>query len=196
MLDDTAQRVAVSSHNDAVHLLELREDGCLPERHHAGYAVFEALRLGKILCGHLSVARISEGRTRSVSSEVVRSYIVAAAPLQHLLVTILLGGLLLVEALESTIVLLVETPSLHYGDPVFVHSVEHVVERLHGTLQIGSVGDVEMIALFLHQSAGIKCLFLAFFSKINVGPSCETVLKIPLALAVADKYYSFHCLVI
>ena len=47
VLHDAAERVAVSGHDDVVHLLELREDLALPERHDASDAILKALGLGK-----------------------------------------------------------------------------------------------------------------------------------------------------
>ena len=116
----------------------------------------------------------------------MRLHVEAATPEQHLLVTILLCGLLLVQALQGAIVLLIEAPCLNHGNPILVHCVKHVVQGLYGTLQVRSVGNLEMEAFLLHQLTCVEGFLLALLGEVNIGPTCETVLKIPLALAVAD----------
>ena len=120
------------------------------------------------------------------------SHVEATTPQQHLLVAILGGGLSLVQALEHTVVLLVQAPALLHGDPVLVHSVEHVVQRLHGALQIGSICDIKVKTILLEQSSGGESLLLALLSQVNVGPTGEAVFHVPLALAVAYQYNSLH----
>lgn len=60
VLHDAAQAIAVGSHDDAVHLLELREDRALPVRHHTLDGVLQALRCREIVLRHEGVARIRQ----------------------------------------------------------------------------------------------------------------------------------------
>jgi hypothetical protein len=43
-----------------------------------------------------------------------------------------------------------------------------------------------METLLLHELAGIESLLLALLGEVYIGSTCEMVLKIPLALAVAN----------
>ncbi|EJX02657.1 hypothetical protein EVA_09236 [gut metagenome] len=192
MLHDAAQAIAVGNHYDAVHLLELREDGALPVGHHTVDGVLQALCLREIVLRNECVARVGQCASDAVGGQLVGSHVEAAAPQQHLLVAILGGSLSLVQTLEHTVVLLVQAPALLHGNPVLVHYVEHVVQRLHGTLQIGSICDIKVKTIFLEQSSGGESLLLALLSQVYVGPTGKAVLHVPLALAVAYQYNSFH----
>ena len=122
----------------------------------------------------------------------MRSHVEAAAPDEHLLVAVLLGGLGLVQTLKHSVVLLVESPGLLYRNPVEIHGVEDVVEGLDGSLEVGCVGHLEGDAGLFEGLSGVEGFLYALLAEVNVGPSCEPVLLVPLAFAVTDKYYSFH----
>ena len=136
MLDDTTQAVAVGDDDDAVMLLESREYLALPVRHDPFDALLESLCAGNVLVGNAGVAGIPRGAVRIVLGKVVRGDVEAAAPDKDLLVAIFLGCLSLVEALEHTVVLLVEPPCLLDGDPIEIHRVKYVVQGLDGPLEI------------------------------------------------------------
>ena len=181
------------SHNhDVVVLLEGREDLALPVRHNTLDAVLKSFCARNVLVWNESVARILGSAVRIVLRKVVRSHVEAAAPDEHLLVTVLLGGLGLVQTLKHSVMLLVEPPGLLYRDPVEIHSVEDVVEGLDGSLEVGCVGHFEGDSGLFEGLSGVEGFLNALLAEVNVGPACEPVLLVPLAFAVTDKYYSFH----
>ncbi len=122
----------------------------------------------------------------------MRSNIEAAAPDEHLLVTVLLGGLGLVQTLKHSVVLLVEPPSLLYRNPVEIHGIENVVEGLDGSFKIRGVGDLEGDSGLFEGLSGVEGFLNTLLAEVDVGPACEPVLLVPLAFAVTDKYNSFH----
>ena len=183
------------SHNhDVVVLLEGREDLALPVRHNTLDAVLKSFCARNVLVWNESVARILGSAVRIVLRKVVRSHVEAAAPDEHLLVTVLLGGLGLVQTLKHSVVLLVEPPGLLYRNPVEIHGVEDVVEGLDGSLEVGCVGHFEGDSGLFEGLSGVEGFLNALLAEVNVGPACEPVLFVPLALAVTDKYNSFHIL--
>ena len=118
----------------------------------------------------------------------------AAAPDEDLLVAIFLGGLSLVESLEHSVMLLVKPPCLLDGDPVEIHRIEDIVQSLDGSLKVRSVSHFEGETILFQDFTGIKSFLDTFLAQINIGPPCEPVLLVPLALAVTDKYDSLHVL--
>ena len=87
-----------------------------------------------------------------------RWVVVTAAPLEHLILSILQSGLFFVPALQLTIVALVEPPVLVGRDPIAVKLICDMVESLHRSLEVRSVGDVEKPVLSLKATAGRPCL--------------------------------------
>ena len=89
---------------------------------------------------------------------------------------------------------LVQSPALVHGNPVQIHCVKDVVQSLDGSLEVRSVGDFEREAFFFKGFSSFESLLDAYFAKIDIRPPREPVLFVPLALAMTDKYNSFHIL--
>ncbi len=82
---------------------------------------------------------------------------------------------------------LVQPPVLDHGQPEKPSLFQCQIERFdRARLHRGEAARWND-TLFAHQSAGSFCLGNALFRQINVPPTGETVLQIPLALAVANK---------
>ena len=126
------------------------------------------------------------------SSQRRGRHVVATAPDLHLLVTVLLSRLSLVEALKHTVVLLVEAPALLYGDPVEVHDVEDLVEGLDSALEVGGISLREVEAVFLEDGPSLLSFFDTLFGEVYVRPASEAVLLVPHAFSVTDQYNSLH----
>ena len=88
--------------------------------------------------------------------------------------------------------LLIEAPALGYRDPVEVHDVEDLVERLDGALEVGGIGLSEVEAVLLKQSPSLLCFLYALLRQVDIRPAREAVFLIPHALAVTDQYDSLH----
>src|SRR5687767_6774874 len=82
---------------------------------------------------------------------------------------------------------LVEAPRLVDRNPQHVHLVERHAERPDGALEDRGVGDVELVMLLVHQTAGLTCFGPALLGEVDVGPPGEPVLLVPRALAVTQQ---------
>ena len=176
----------MGSDEDVVVLHERWEDLVLPVGERTSYRVAECFRQRKVSGDDTCVARVSLRSTLVSSFEGRRGHVVATAPDLDLSIAVLLCRLSLVEALEHTVVLLVESPALLYGDPVEIHDVEDLVEGLDGTLEVGGVSLREAEAVLLEDGSCLLCFFDPLFGEVDVGPACEAVLLIPYAFAVTD----------
>ena len=193
VLDDTAEAVAVSHNEEVVYLLEGGENHCRPVGEGTSDAVLQAFGAGQFGVGHFSVAGFVLGIAfLVVFGNGIGSDVEAATPNKHLLFAVLGSGFALVQALEHTVVLLVQAPALLHGNPILVHHVQHVVERLDGTLEVGSVGHAKLKSGIFEGLTGFAGFAHTFFSEVYIGPTGEAVFEIPLALSVTEQNNSFH----
>jgi hypothetical protein len=140
----------------------------------------------------LGIAQVAAFAARVVRFQRRGRGVVAAAPDQHLLVAVLLGGFCLVQALQAAVVALVQAPGVHHGQPGAIEFVQRVPEGARGALQDAGVGHVEVVALGLEQPAGLLGLFHAGLGQVDVGPAGEAVFEVPGRFAVADQYQFVH----
>jgi len=70
------------------------------------------------------------------------------------------------------------------------HFTSNVVVGLNGTLKDRSIGNIEVIALFLKYLSSSNSLLITSRGKINIVPTSESVLKVPYGLTVSKEDYS------
>ena len=99
----------------------------------------------------------------------------------------LLGGLGLVKTLEGTVVALVKSPRLMVRDPKAAHLLSNCVVGLDGTLQDGSVGEIELVSVFLQELTGLLGLLNTSGGEVDIMPSREPVLEVPGGLSVTEE---------
>ena len=105
-----------------------------------------------------------------------------------LVIPVLGGRFRLVQALQGTIVALVQAIVADHRDPHLVHVVQNAPQGAHGTLEHRGVSHIELKAGFLQQLACGAGFLAALFGQIHVFPAGEAVFLVPYALAVADQY--------
>ena len=124
--------------------------------------------------------------------ECRRARIKAASPDENLVFAVFRGRLRLVEPLEGAVMALVEFPRLYDGQPLAIHFLENVVKGMDRSLEIGGVGDVEIVAFLLQEDARLLRFFMSLFGKIDVRPPGEQIELVPFALAMSDQNQLHH----
>src|SRR5690606_5001658 len=112
---------------------------------------------------------------------------IGATPDQYLFVAELGGGFRLVQALQGTVMALVQAPAQADRRVHGVHGIQSNPQRADGPLQHRTEGQVELKAFFLQQFARLARLFAPGVGQVDIGPAGETVFEVPLALAVAHQ---------
>jgi len=186
VLDQGAEGVAVSGNDNVLAGLEVGGNLVLPVREDAVEGGGEGL--GKVLVeGMAGVPGVVGGVVLGGGVDGGRWDVVRATPDEDLVLAVLVDGLLLVEALEGTVVTLVELPGLVGGDPHEVGLLKDVPQSADGTLQERGVGNSGREALGLDELTGLDDLLVALGTERDIHPTGELVLEIPGGLAMTDK---------
>ena len=82
---------------------------------------------------------------------------------------------------------LVETPALFDREPHQVHFIERQPQRPNGALEHRGEGQVEAISFLTQQAARGASLLDARRREVDIGPTGEPILAVPVGLAVAQK---------
>ena len=179
-------------HQHLVVPVERSENAVLPIGYDTLHGILQRFGTRQHPGRHLAVTDIEPGIAGVVVGERVGCDIVTAAPQEHLFAAVLAGRLLFIEPLQDTVVLLVQLPALLHGNPVEVHHIECIIERLDGAFQIGGERHSETEAGLAHHAARPFGLFHPVFRQVHIGPARKPVLLVPNALAVAEQNYPFH----
>src|SRR5699024_11340957 len=91
------------------------------------------------------------------------------------------------QALQRTVVALVETPIAHHGDPVAVGGIQCQVGGADRTTQQRGVDHVGQNIVLHEQFAAALGLGLADGGQVDIHPSGELVGGVPRALSVTKK---------
>ena len=114
--------------------------------------------------------------------------VVAAAPDLHLIRTVLLDGLRLVQSLQRTVVTFVQAPAALHRQPHQVHLVEHDPHGANGAFEDRGKDQVEIVALGLQQPAGFARFVATQIGQVHIHPAGEQIFQIPGALTVTNQY--------
>ena len=178
MLNESTEGVAVGGNDDVLTGLEVGGDLVLPVGEDTVEGGGEGL--GEVLVeGVAGVPGVVGGVVLGGGVDGGRGDVVRTTPDEDLVLAVLVDGLLLVEALEGTVVTLIELPGLVGGDPHEVGLLEDVPQSADGSLQEGGVGDGGLEALGLDELTSLDDLLVALGAERDVDPSGELVLKIP-----------------
>jgi len=117
-----------------------------------------------------------------------RGLVVRASPALHLIGSVDLHDLLLVLPDEVAVVPFIEPPALVDGDPLQAHLHEGQVGRSDRSAEEGGVDLVEFDPTLLQHLAGQAGLEDTVLGERRIRPTDESVVPIPRALAVTEKY--------
>ena len=179
VFDDGAEGVAVSAYHNPLALQDLGTDRVVPVGQDAIDGDLERLGPRENIRGQQAVASIESWVSFVIHLELGRWDVIAASPLENLLLAVLLSCLRLVETLEGAIVSLVKSPRLVVRDPEMAHLFSHGVVGLNGAGQVRCVSQVEFISLLQEKFASVFSLLLSKLCEVDVMPACESVSKVP-----------------
>ena len=192
VLHERAQAVAVRGDEHALIVVDRRRDRLVPVRQEARDRVLQRFGERQLAALQVAVPRVVAGISRIVDGQGWRRDVVAAAPDFDLGVAVLGRRLRLVQALERAVVSLVQPPRLVHRDPHQIHVVERDPQRANRALQDRRVGEVEGVAAFLEQPAGLVRLFAPALGQIDVDPAGESVFLVPRAFAMTEENDGVH----
>mmetsp|Transcript_23149 Transcript_23149/g.60829 ORF Transcript_23149/g.60829 Transcript_23149/m.60829 type:complete len:205 (-) Transcript_23149:21-635(-) len=116
----------------------------------------------------------------------------AATPDLDLVVTVLRGGVRLVETLKAAVVPLVQAPGVHDGHREVLAVSAHRPGGLDSSPQHRREDDVELETLLFQALSSLDGLLLAVLAQIHVRPTGENVRHVPHALTVTDEDHLVH----
>src|SRR5665213_250418 len=105
----------------------------------------------------------------------------------HLLLAPFLAGVVFVQTRQIAVVALVEGMVFDEWDFALAHFLKHQIERALRADQRRGVGGREVQALRLQFAAGLARFRHALVGQVDVLPTREQVLQVPVALAMTHK---------
>mmetsp|Transcript_93990 Transcript_93990/g.196095 ORF Transcript_93990/g.196095 Transcript_93990/m.196095 type:complete len:341 (+) Transcript_93990:137-1159(+) len=187
VLADCPQGIAVGCHHDALAGHDAGRDGVEPEREHTVHSEGEGLCAREGRLGNMPVEGVVGRVARVADVDGGRWDVVAPPPNLDLLITMLRCSFGLVETLQTSIVAFVETPSVDdwHGEVVGFHQGRPCGSD--GTSQHRCENDIELEASVLQHLACLHGLELTLLREVDISPTSEDVLDVPVALAVAEE---------
>ena len=164
----------------------------MPVGEEPGDGVLERLGQRHFVRLEVGIPAIARRMLRIVGGQRRRRNVVAAPPDLHLRFAVLCRGLRLVEALQRTVVTLVQSPRPALRNPHHVHLGQRDPQRADRALEQRRVRDVEFESLGLQQPAGLDRLLATALAQIDIGPTGESILFVPGAFAVPQQYQPKH----
>ena len=106
-----------------------------------------------------------------------RRDIVAAAPDEDLVLTILVDCFLLVQSLERSVVAFIQLPGLGYRDPHEASLLKNVPQSANGTLQEGGEGNIGDKTFGLDEISGFDHFFMTLWAEGAIVPEARRCLE-------------------
>jgi len=188
--NNSANRVTVGNNYGVLSIHDLRADGIIPVRHDTIKSSSERFGTRKGIWRKKFVALIMHGMSLITQFKLWGRDIVTTSPLEYFLFSMFLCSFDFVKSLEGTIVAFVKSPGFMVRYIKLTHFTSNVVVGLNGTLKDRSIGNIEVIALFLKYLSSSNSLLITSRGKINIVPTSESVLKVPYGLTVSKEDYS------
>mmetsp|Transcript_54130 Transcript_54130/g.127198 ORF Transcript_54130/g.127198 Transcript_54130/m.127198 type:complete len:459 (-) Transcript_54130:23-1399(-) len=189
-LEDCPDRISVGGDENSFAFLQLWGNRRFPERHHTGNRVLEALCFGDVRLVQSGVLLLLCRVELAVVVDWWRRHIEAASPDLDLIGAVLLHCLLLIQACKAAVHALVESPALFHGNKQLISILQRQITCLDGTFQVGSEGHIHLNALRLQQAAGAFGFAKALCGQVDIYPSGEPVVHVPLGLSMPRENQS------
>ena len=134
-LNDGTDRVTVGDDNSVLAIHNLGADSVVPVRHHTVKGGGKRFRAGEGRWRQESVAVIMHGVSLIAHFQLWGWDVIAASPLQDLLLSMLLSSLNFVKALQASVMALVKSPRFMVRDVKLSHLSQDVVVSLNSALE-------------------------------------------------------------
>ena len=170
--------------DDAFARLDFRRDGLMPVRQKSINRVLQTLGQGDIRLIHVRIANVVAGVALVTLLHGRRRHIVRTPPDEHLIFTVFLGGLRLVQSLQGAVVPLVQAPIAAHRQPHLIQLLQRQPQRADGAFEYGRISLVEDEPVFLEHLPGTAGLGLALLGEVHIVPAGKPVFQIPLGLSV------------
>mmetsp|Transcript_15070 Transcript_15070/g.23750 ORF Transcript_15070/g.23750 Transcript_15070/m.23750 type:complete len:234 (+) Transcript_15070:558-1259(+) len=186
MLDKRTEGIAVGGDDDVLAGLEFGNDVVFVVGGDAFEGGFEGFRpfVGEVESG---IPRIIPRMMLTRSIHRRGRDIVTPPPNQHLILSMLIHRLLLIQPLQRPVMTFVQLPRLGHGDPHEVRLLEDVPESPDGAFLERGEGNVGDDAGILDEFARLDDFLVSLGREGDVDPSGEFVFEIPGGFSVTDE---------
>mmetsp|Transcript_35264 Transcript_35264/g.59215 ORF Transcript_35264/g.59215 Transcript_35264/m.59215 type:complete len:217 (-) Transcript_35264:108-758(-) len=190
MFADRSDGITVSSNQHLLARPQCWRNFTFPQRKAPDDGVLQALRIRQILGRNVFVLGILCWMVLVALLQRRRRDVEAAPPNLHLIRTMLLHSLLLVQASQAAIEALVQAPVTVCWDVALIQACQHPPASVNGSLQNTRVCHIEGVTRFLQGFTSGISLLLALFTELHVHPTRKLVLHVPLGFSVSYKHQS------
>jgi len=187
VLEEGAKGILVGNYQWPLSLHQLGDHLRLPEGFGPFDGVDHAFGPGEVFGSDIRVFFVMTGVSEVSEVEAGRGLGVLASPGFEILLRNGFEGLVLLQALDLAVVLLIEEPVLLVGHPVHVKLVSNGIVCPDGSFQHRTESHVELVALLLQDLASLLGLGDSQLGESHVLPPGEPVHEVVFGLAVSDK---------
>jgi hypothetical protein len=179
MLVDGSQRVTVSNHDNILVVQDGWADSVMPERKYSINCDLQRLSLRKGVGGQISILWSKSWMPFVINIELRWWDIIRSSPNKNLVFAVLFGSLGFIQALQSAVMSLVESPVLVMRNPGEIKLIRDGVVSLDGSLQDRCESNIKSETLFSQHFAGFNSLCNSVLGKRHILPPGEDVFFIP-----------------
>ena len=165
----------------------LRTDDIMPEWHDSIDRAFERFDGRENIDRHILVAYVVGRVTEVVQLDAGPRVIVAVAPVLQILLCNVAISRILLQALESAVMLLIQSPVFVMRNPMQIKLLGNRVVCPNGSLQHRGVGYVESEVVLFEDLTGLFRLQDAQLREAHVLPAGKSVHKVEFGLSVPHE---------
>lgn len=173
------------SDQNSLATFQLRGNIFLVERDNSLQSCCQAL--GKLFWEDMTSVTRVVGRVMRVGSiHYRRRDVIASAPDQDLIFSVLVDSFLFIESLKSTVMAFIQFPVFRDRDPHEIRLLQNMPQGSDCTLQERGKRNVCRQSFLLDKLPSFDDFFVALWGERAVIPACELVFQIPSGFTVAN----------
>jgi len=144
VLPEGADGIAMGCNEHPVSRLHAGTDDLVEIGSHPGYCILQAFRQRQLhLVLNLPVRCLEYGIPGVILRQSRRTHIVGTAPQMHLLLTVFIRCLRLVQPLQGAVMAFIQMIILNHRNPGKIHFIQRPIGRMNGPLQYGGIAYIE-----------------------------------------------------